>query len=116
MNFAELSRSLGVGTGRGAHSPLSRTLDRLVRYRFARQAADGQWEVFRQVRPLEVHELRRLPDWSRRMHTELLDRHIAGLTSTTPTAQLTARLDRIQTRRQPDHRPITTTPSRHIEP
>jgi hypothetical protein len=116
MDFGELSRSLGVGTGRGAHSPLSRTMDRLARYRFARPAAaDGQWEVFRQVRPLEAHELRRLPEWSRRMHTELLDRHIAGLTRTTPTAQLTARLDRIQTRRPPDHRPITT-PSRHIEP
>ncbi|QYG94325.1 hypothetical protein HC251_24850 (plasmid) [Iamia sp. SCSIO 61187] len=64
IDFGELSRSLGVGTGRGEHSPLSRTLDRLVRYRFARQAADGQWEVFRQVRPLDTHQLRRLPEWS----------------------------------------------------
>lgn len=115
-DFVELSRSLGVGTGRGAHSPLSRTLDRLVRYRFARQAGDGRWEVFRQVRPLEAHQLDRLPEWSRRMHTELLDRHISGLASASPTAQLTARLDRIQSRRQPHPRPITTTPSRHLEP
>lgn len=114
-DFVELSRSLGVGTGRGAHSPLSRTLDRLVRYRFARQAGDGRWEVFRQVRPLEAHELHQLPEWSRRMHAELLDRHIAGLTSTTPAAQITARLDRIQARRSPDHRTIATTPSRPIE-
>lgn len=114
-DFVELSRSLGVGTGRGANSPLSRTLDRLVRYRFARQAGDGRWEVFRQVRPLEAHELHRLPEWSRRMHAELLDRHIAGLTSTTPAAQITARLDRIQARRSPDHRTIATTPSRPIE-
>jgi hypothetical protein len=116
MDFAELSRSLGLGSGRGAHSPLSRALDRLVRYRFARPVADGRWEVFRQVRPLEAHQLHRLPDWPRRMHAELLDRHIAGLTSTTPAAQLTARLDRIQARRPPEHPPITTTPSRHLEP
>lgn len=115
VDFVELSRSLGLGSGRGAHSPLSRSLDRLVRYRFARRAPDGGWEVFRQVRPLEAHELGRLPEWSRRMHVELLDRHIADLTSTTPTSELTARLDRIQARQPPDHRPIAATPSRPIE-
>lgn len=106
MDLAELSRTVGVGAGHGAHSPLSRALDRLVRFRLARPGADRSWEVFRQVRPLGANELRRVPEWSRQMHTRLLDQHIAELTAHSPTARLTARLDHLQARPTPSSRTL----------
>ncbi len=114
MAFAELSRSIGLGSGCGTHSPLQRTLDRLVSHRFARSSTEDGWEVFRQVRPLEVRELRRLPAWSRRMHTQLLDEHVARLAGATPATQLTARLDRLQSRRSPDHSHTVEAPAHHL--
>lgn len=87
VDTAELAAQLGVSQARGQHSPITRTLDRVARFRFAAWAAPGVLDVYSEVRPLRSRELARVPDWSRARHEELLTEHLdrlQQLTSTPP--------------------------------
>ncbi|MGQ0823795.1 MAG: hypothetical protein ACT4OX_01985 [Actinomycetota bacterium] len=101
IDARELSQSLGLGTGVGAHSRLNTTLQRLARYGLARPVSDGSGlDVYLQVAPLNERQVARLPQWTRDAHERLfgahldqidhLARHHANVES------ITARLDRLQ--------------------
>lgn len=75
----DLARQLGLGHGTGRHSPLTHTIERLVRFRFASMASPGELDVFTEVPPLPVRTLERLPSWSRERHEHLLGQHLDGL-------------------------------------
>lgn len=75
----DLARQLGLGRGTGRHSPLTHTIERLVRFRFASMASPGELDVFTEVPPLPVRTLERLPSWSRERHEHLLGQHLDGL-------------------------------------
>ena len=101
MEAKELSRSIGLGVGMGKNSPLARTLDRLVRFRFARPSASAVGlDVYTEVPPLGAHQLAKVPQWSRDAHARLLDAHLEqfnGLSEhQAKIAAATARLDRVQ--------------------
>jgi hypothetical protein len=101
MEAKELSRSIGLGVGMGKNSPLVRTLDRLVRFRFARPGpSEPGLDVYTEVAPLGAHELAKVPQWSRDAHARLLDAHLEqfnGLSEhQAKIAAATARLDRVQ--------------------
>lgn len=100
VTHGELSRSLGLGERSGRSSRLMHSLDRIVRHNLARWQDDGVIEVFCQAPGLELHQLRRLPEWTVRTHERLLDRHIAEIGGREETAgrvaTITARLDRLE--------------------
>jgi len=102
IDAVELSQSLGLGESASARSRLRHTLDRLVRFGLARNAPDGQGlDVHRSVAPLSPRQLARVPEWTRRTHDQLLDAHLAQLSSSAPTqpstvSSITTRLDRLQ--------------------
>lgn len=79
IEIHELSASLGLGYGEGRHCPVLRTLDRLVRFRFANHAGPGQLDVFTHAPPVPDHHLNRLPTWTRTRHDHLLTQHIDQL-------------------------------------
>lgn len=110
---AELAASLGLGHSTGRNGPLHRTLDRLVRFRFASEVGPSTFEVFTEAPPLAARQLDRLPAWTRTRHESLLSTHLERLAELhRPTPQptdLTTRLDRL-TRPNPTR---TTVPSLH---
>jgi hypothetical protein len=100
VHARELSRSLGLGAGDGENGRLTRTLQRLVDFGFARPAATGAGlDVYHKVPPLQPRRLERLPQWTRDAHERLLATHLEQMTSEshqTIGAPIAARLDRIQ--------------------
>ena len=99
----ELGRSLGIGPGRGANSTLSHTLDRVVRFGFAR------WHGFAPSLDVSVHvpvlkprQIERLPEITQRAHESLLGTAVTQLADAHETAPkvaaITARLDRLEGR------------------
>lgn len=87
VETTDLAAQIGLGRGRGRHSPITKTVERLVRFRFAHWAAPGVLDVFQEVRPVPSRDLSRLPQWSRGRHDQLLTAHldeIAGRSATTP--------------------------------
>lgn len=83
LETAELGAQLGLSKGRGRHSPISRTVDRLVRFRFAGWAAPGVLDVYSEVPPLRARDLARVPDWTAARHDELLTSHLDQLSART---------------------------------
>lgn len=81
VDSADLAQQIGLGKGRGTHSPLGHTLSRIVRFRFAQWSAPGVLDVYTEVRPLRERDLGRVPDWSARRHDELLGRHLDSLSA-----------------------------------
>lgn len=68
-----LARSLGLGAARGIHSPLVRTLNRLVQFRCATGGwQTATWKMRTHLPALTDHRLARLPDVLRQAHDELL--------------------------------------------
>ncbi len=101
VEASEFSRSIGLRSSVGKNSPLVRTLDRLVRFKFARPgASEHELDVFTEVPPLGVHQLAKVPQWSREAHTRLLDAHLEQFDGISEhqakIAAATARLDRVQ--------------------
>ncbi len=98
----ELAASIGLGRSTGRNGSLWRTLERVVRFRFATVAAPGELDVFTEVPPLRQDDLRRLPAWSRRRHDHLLGAHLDRLAEVhrpTPSpTDISARLDHMATR------------------
>jgi hypothetical protein len=89
VDSADLAQQIGLGKGRGTHSPLGHTLSRIVRFRFAQWAAPGVLDVYTEVRPLRERDLSRVPAWSAGRHDELLCRHLDSLGASPPTSDPT---------------------------
>lgn len=81
VRTSDLAAQLGLGKGRGRHSPITKTLERVVRFRFAEWAAPGVLDVYSEVRPLRSRDLDRVPDWTAARHDELLTSHLDELRS-----------------------------------
>jgi hypothetical protein len=79
----DLARQLGLGHGTGRTSPLWRTLERVVRFRFAAMPAPGELHVYTEVPPVPARQLEHLPVWCRRQHDRLLTHHLARLAAAT---------------------------------
>lgn len=98
----ELAASIGLGRSTGRNGSLWRTLERVVRFRFATVSGPGELDVFTEVPPLRQDDLRRLPAWSRRRHDELLSTHLDRLAvvhqSPPSPSDVSARLDHLTTR------------------
>lgn len=86
VDSADLAQQIGLGKGRGTHSPLGHTLNRIVRFRFAQWSGPGVLDVYTEVRPLRERDLSRVPAWSAGRHDELLSRHLDSLGASPPTA------------------------------
>lgn len=113
IDAGELSQTLGLGAGTGAHSRLANSLQRLVRFDLATPAVDGAGlDVYQQVAPLNPRQLARLPEWTRGTHDRLFGSHLDHLENhtrhQTSVASITARLDRLQ--HSPAHTPTQSTP------
>ena len=72
MPLAELSRSLGLGGNTSRNSPVCRTIERLIGFRFASRRGPGELDVYVAVPPLSPRQLDKLPAASRRLHEQLL--------------------------------------------
>jgi hypothetical protein len=79
VSTSDFAAQLGLGRGRGGNSPITKTLDRIVRFRFAGWAAPGVLDVYSEVRPLRSRDLSRVPDWTAARHDELLTTHLHQL-------------------------------------
>ena len=79
LDVADLSRSLGLGAGGSRHSTINRTIERVVAFRFARWSDARELEVFTETSPLSARQLERVPTWTRVLHHQLLDAHLAQL-------------------------------------
>ncbi len=99
----ELGQSLGIGPGQGANSTLSHTLNRVVRFGFARwHGFEPSPDVSMHTPVLKDHQVERLPEITQRAHEALLGvavQQLATAHETAPkVAAITARLDRLQGR------------------
>ena len=81
VETSQLAAQLGLGKGRGRHSPITKTLERIVRFRFAGWAEPGVLDVYSEVRPVPSRDLRRIPDWCAARHDALLTSHLDELRS-----------------------------------
>lgn len=75
----ELAAQLGLGHRGGQRSPFARTIQRVVRFRFAEWSDPTSLAVYSEVRPLRERELERVPEWCARQHEVLLTRHLDEL-------------------------------------
>jgi hypothetical protein len=81
IDVVELAASLGLGTGTGAHAPVSRTLRRLACFELARFVDDATFALRRRIPPLPARQLRHLSADLQRTHHALLARHEAEIGS-----------------------------------
>jgi len=75
IDVVEFAASLGLGTGTGAHAPVSRTLRRLAGFELARFVDDATYAVRRRIPPLSARHLQHLSADLTHVHTEMLARH-----------------------------------------
>ena len=68
LPLAVTARRLGLGDGRGRHSPFVRSLARLVQFELAQLEDDHTLAVRRRVPPLNRRQLLRLPDLLQSAH------------------------------------------------
>jgi hypothetical protein len=79
VDVGELGAQLGLGRGNGRHSPMSRTVERIVRFRFASWSEPGVLDVFTELPPLPERHLDRVPRWCVERHEQLLTAHLDAL-------------------------------------
>lgn len=79
VDVGELGAQLGLGRGDGRHSPIARTVDRIVRFRFAAWSGAGTLDVFTEAPPLSQRHLDRVPRWCANRHEQLLSAHLEAL-------------------------------------
>lgn len=84
----ELALTLGLGHGTGRHSPVWRTVDRLVRFNFAGRVTENQIDVYTEAPPLNARHLAALPPSIGESHDRLLTAHLMelGLVPNVPAA------------------------------
>ena len=75
----ELAGQLGLGRGTGRNSPVWRTVERVVRFRFADTPAPGELFVYTEVPPVSDRVIERLPRWCQDEHHRLLGHHLDTL-------------------------------------
>ena len=75
IDVVEFAQSLGLGTGTGAHAPVTRTLRRLTCFELARFVDDGTYALRRRIPPLSARQLGHLSADLQRIHHALLTRH-----------------------------------------
>lgn len=90
VDVGELGRSLGLGASVGKNTKITRTLQRLVQFRFADPVAPGELNVFTEAPPLSERQLDRVPMWTRVLHEQLLSAHLGELSHPSRSAPLTA--------------------------
>jgi len=73
LDLEATAGALGLGTGRGRHSPLVRSLHRCCQFGLARAGIDTHLVARRAVPPLTRHQVQRLPDAVRRAHDDWRD-------------------------------------------
>ena len=81
----ELATSLGLGHGTGRNSPIWRTLDRVVRFRFAEWSGERELDVYTEAPPLSARHIDRVPDSTWARHEQLLGSHLDSLAAATST-------------------------------
>ena len=81
IDVVEFAQSLGLGTGTGAHAPVSRTLRRLACFELACFTDEATYALRRRIPPLSAHQLRHLSADLQRIHHALLKRHHADIGS-----------------------------------
>jgi len=81
IDVVEFAQSLGLGTGIGAHAPVSRTLRRLAWFELAIFIDDATFALRRRIPPLSARQLRHLSADLQRIHHGLLQRHHADIDS-----------------------------------
>ncbi len=81
IDVVEFAQSLGLGTGTGAHAPVSRTLRRLACFELARFDDDATFALRRRIPPLSARQLGHLSADLQRIHHALLKRHHADIGS-----------------------------------
>ena len=77
LDVAAFAQDLGLGTGTGAHSPLARTLRRLVQFELAAFVDDITYAVRRRIPPASASQLCRLSPQLQRLHAGMLADHDA---------------------------------------
>lgn len=82
----ELAQSLGLGLGTGRNSPIWRTLERVVHFRFAAWSGDRELDVYTEASPLGPRHLARVPESTRKLHEQLLGAHLDSLAAGTGAA------------------------------
>jgi hypothetical protein len=111
LSAGELAASIGLGRSTGRSGPLSRTFERLARFRFAEVAGPGEFNVFTEVPPVRDRQLERLPAWNRQRHDDLLGVHLDHLAAShrrpPSPSDVSARLDAMATVHA-DTRPVPT--------
>ncbi len=75
IDVVEFAQSLGLGTGTGAHAPVSRTLRRLACFELAMFVDDATLALRRRIPPLSARQLGHLSADLQRIHHALLQRH-----------------------------------------
>jgi len=75
IDTAEFAASLGLGTGTGAHAPVTRTLRRLVSFDLAVFVDQTTYALRRRIPPLSARHLGRLSPELQRIHAALLAAH-----------------------------------------
>jgi hypothetical protein len=80
----DLAASLGVGRGTGRHAQITRTLDRIVAFRFATWSGIDELTVFETVPVLGRNQLERAPLLTRELHVALHRRDVADVRGAEP--------------------------------
>jgi len=81
IDTVEFARSLGLGSGIGAHAPVTRTLRRLVSFDLAVFTDQARFALRRRIPPLSGRHLSHLSAELQRIHGALLADHQAELDS-----------------------------------
>jgi hypothetical protein len=104
----ELARSMGLGAANARRATFARTLDRLIKSRFAEWRVPAQAvDVYLQVPPVPEGRVYKLPEWSAKAHGRLLTSHLNSLAQqggsdlpppapSSAASDVTARLNRLQ--------------------
>lgn len=104
LRTKDLGPELGLGRGTGRSSPLWRTIERVVRFRFATMALPSELHVYTEIPPVSARQLDRLPPWSQDQHERLLADHIDGLARSAGQAVAV-----------PDHPPAHVRMAQHLD-
>ena len=86
LDRAELAGQFGLGRSAGSRSPISRTLQRIVRFRFAEWSGPDAIDIDTEVRLLRSRDLEHVPAWCAARHDEHLTNHLETLRSRTAVA------------------------------
>jgi hypothetical protein len=76
VDLAQLGPALGLGHSLSTHAPLTRAIDRGIRFGMARRAGADHLAVRRVAGPLPRHHVDRLPPLLKELHSDWLGRAV----------------------------------------